>query len=89
MPVKFGTPLVLSRSIDDFKAGDFVILLDIVDDKLKVFSTTLHRDKIISLCQEKKDKKPCCFFPVHLAFAATSHSLQGGDADCVSVAVEK
>ena len=87
-PVKFGTPLLLSKDVDEvLKAGDFVTVLDIVDYKLRVFSPTLRIDRLISLCQEK-GRIDYEFFPVQLAFAANVHSLQGDDLICVPVFVQ-
>ena len=85
IPVKIGTPVVLSVNLDkDFKAGDFVIVLDIVKCKLRVYSPSSKKDRLISLCREN-GAIVHEFFPVQLAFAATAHSLQGEDFNCVPV----
>ena len=86
VPLKVGTPLFLCQNASfPETVGNSAVLVDIVDGQLKLLLQS-GQDCFVSLCV---DDLRGSYFPVQVAFAATTHALQGGNVNCVPVGVAR
>ena len=90
-PVKFGTPVILTETLDfDRQAGTFCVVLDVVDPKRKLLTVFRARVCFVELIEEFDPKlgKHVCYFPVSLAFAAVEQRVMGEALNALKIKVE-
>ena len=91
LPLKMGTPVVLTRDFDwHLRTGAFCLILDVIDRKMKFFNVHTRRVFNVGLQEdfECNSKKSVSYFPVKLALAAQEHSLQGECINAIRVEVD-